>query len=148
MKAFASVTDNKTLLEKANITPSDFRKLRDDLRDERAQEIHDLANDNLAALADYGTTTTTLSALATRIGAYTLAVPSTRTAQTQISTATQLLGAEIKRADMIQRERLDGLMEQFSDSNPTFYGEYKNARKLVDAKGGGKAEPAGPPTPP
>ena len=47
---------------------------------------------------------------------------------------------------MIQKERIDGLMEQFSDSNPTFYTEYKSARKLVDNKSGGKDE--APPAPP
>ena len=142
------MTGNQTLLRKANVVPSDFTNKRDELRDELAQEIHDLANANLAALADYGTTAATLSALATRISAFTLASPSTRTAQTQVSTATDLLADEIKRAEVIQKERLDGLMEQFSDTNPTFYGEYKSARILVNAKGGGKAEEPAKPTPP
>ena len=148
IKAFASVTGNQTLLEKMSITASEFNKLRDDLRDERAQEILDAANANKTALLDYGTTPATISALQTRIGTYSLAVPSTRTAQTQVSSATDLLGQEFKRLDMIQKERLDGLMEQFSDTNAGFYNEYKSARILVDAKGGGKkAEPAKP-TPP
>lgn len=49
---------------------------------------------------------------------------------------------------MIQRERLDGLMEQFSDTNPTLYNDYKYARKLIDLRGGGGAGPANPTPPP
>ncbi|MDQ3413945.1 MAG: hypothetical protein M3480_03055 [Verrucomicrobiota bacterium] len=49
---------------------------------------------------------------------------------------------------MIQRERLDGLMEQFSDTNVTLYNDYKNARKLIDRAGGGSSTPPStPPTP-
>ncbi|MBA2436089.1 MAG: hypothetical protein H0V54_13585 [Chthoniobacterales bacterium] len=54
----------------------------------------------------------------------------------------------LRRADMIQRERLDGLMEQFSDNNVTLYKDYKNARKLIDRAGGGSSTPPStPPTP-
>ena len=94
-----------------------------------------------------GLTAATLTALQTRIDAYKLATPSTRVAQTKISPATDLLEDELRRADMIQRDRLDGLMEQFSDTNETLYNDYFNARKLVNAKGGKAAEPAKP-TPP
>ncbi len=59
--------------------------------------MHDLAQANLAALADYGTTAATLSALQTRIDVYTLAVPSTRSARTNVSTMTQLLEQELRR---------------------------------------------------
>jgi len=122
---------------------------RDDLRDEVAQEVHDLAQANLAALTDYGTTAATLSALQTRIDVYTLAVPSTRAARTNVSTMTQLLEQELRRVDMIQRDRLDALMEQFSDTKPVVYSDYKNARKLVDNAGGsGSGTTPPPPAPP
>ncbi len=50
--------------------------------------------------------------------------------------------------NMIQRERLDGLMEQFSDTNVTLYNDYRNARKLIDRAGGGSSTPPStPPTP-
>ncbi|MBA2436545.1 MAG: hypothetical protein H0V54_15940, partial [Chthoniobacterales bacterium] len=131
LKANASVSGDNTLRVKATISRNTFMQKRDDLRDDVAAEMHDLANTNLAALVPYGTTAATLSALSTRIGLYVLAVPSTRTARGHITTLTDALEAELRRADMIQRERLDGLMEQFSDTNVTLYNDYKNARKLI-----------------
>ncbi len=104
---------------------------------------------NVAALADYGTTAATLSALQTRIDVYSQAVQSPRIAKSHVAGLTQLLEKEIRRMDTIQRERLDPLMEQFSDSNEMLYNEYQSARTLVDNKGGGKktANPPAKPTP-
>lgn len=141
LKAWASVTGNATVMAKADISRSSFMDVRDDLRDEIAQEIHDQANTNLAALADYGTTSAALAALQTRIDTYTLAVPSTRAARAGRKTLTDLLEQELRRADMIQRDRLDPLMEQVSETDATAYSDYKNARILVDT-GGSKAKPA------
>ncbi len=88
LKAYASVINDNTLKVKATISRNTFMKKRDDLRDDVAADIHDLANTHLAALADYGTTAATLSALFTRIGIYVLAVPSTRTSRGHITTLT------------------------------------------------------------
>ena len=147
LKAYASVIGDNTLRVKATISRNTFMEKRDDLRDDVAAEMHDLATPLLAPLADYGTTAATLAALSTRIGLYVLAVPSTRTARGHVTTLTGALEAELRRADMIQRERLDGLMEQFSDTNVTLYNDYKNARKLIDLGGGGSG-PANPTPPP
>ena len=147
MKAWANVTGNAEIEVKADLSPNSFMKKRDDLRDEVAQEVHDLANTHLAALAAYGTTAATLSALQTRIDTYTLAVPSPRAARSGRKTLTELLEQEMRRADMIQRERLDPLMEQISETDATAYADFKNARILVDASGGGQ-KAATPPAPP
>ncbi len=78
-------------------------------------------------------------------------MPSTRTARGHVTTLTDALETELRRADIIQRERVDGLMEQFSDTNVTLYNDYKNARKLIDLGGGGSGGGSTPPpgnTPP
>lgn len=147
LRAYASTIGDQTLLKKAQVSRNTFHNARDEAKDDIAQETHDLANTHRVALAPSGLTDATLTALSTRVNVYKLATPSTRAAEAHGSTLTENLEAELKRADMIQRERLDGLMEQFSDTQPTFYGDYKNARKLVNARGPGKAEPENP-TPP
>ncbi len=47
LKAYASVINDNTLRVKATISRNTFMEKRDDLRDDVAAEIHDLANTNL-----------------------------------------------------------------------------------------------------
>jgi len=147
LKAFASTGNNATLLQQADINKSTFTRARDDLRDDIAQQIHALANTNIAALAPFGITAATLSALQTRIDAYIAAIGSPRVARVKIKTATELLETEFARTDMILNDRIDGLIEQFKDSGTNFYADYKNARRIVNT-GGPSAPPPTPPTPP
>jgi hypothetical protein len=146
LKAFASDTNNATLLHQADINKSTFTRARDDQRDDIAQQIHDLANTNIAALAPFGITAATLSALKTRIDAYIAAIGSPRVARVKIKTATEMLDAEISRVEMILNDRIDGLMEQFKDNGTPFYSDYQNARRIVDT--GGPSAPPSPSTPP
>jgi hypothetical protein len=113
--------------------------------------MFDLATPLLAPLAAGGTTAATLSALHTRIETYKLASPGPTTGKAHVSSLTTLLEDELRRGDMIQRDRLDGLMEQFSDTNETLFNDYKNARKKNNNKGGSKktaTKSASSPTPP
>jgi hypothetical protein len=73
---------------------STFTRARDDQRDDIAQQIHDLANTNIAALGPFGITAATLSALQTRIGAYVAVIGAPRVARVKISTATEMLDTE------------------------------------------------------
>lgn len=77
----------------------------------------------------------TLTALQTRISAYVEAIAKPRAERVKKSTATDLLGAEFARVDMILEDRIDGLMEQFKETNPTFYSDYQKARRIVDTGG-------------
>lgn len=147
LEAYASITKDAELKAKVSISETTFTRRRDEVRDELAQEIHDLAAARINELTDYGTLSTTLDALQTRIDLYTTAVESPRLAQAHVSTLTALLEKEIRRADMIQRDRLDPLMEQFSDTDEMLYTEYQNARKKIDAKGGAKSARNPPPAP-
>jgi hypothetical protein len=124
---------------------STFTRARDDQRDDITQQIHDLANTNIAALGPFGITAATLSALQTRIGAYIAVIGSPRVARVKISTATEMLDTEFARADMILNDRIDGLMEQFKNSGTSFYADYKNARRIVDT--GSQPNPPAPPPP-
>ena len=145
VKALASVQNDETTKAQADISRTTFTRARDDMRDDIAQGIHDLAESKLADLADYGITAATLAGLQTRIDAYVLAIAKPQTAKAERSTATSLLDQEIRRADSILKDRIDGLVEQFKDSGTNFYRDYQNARKTVNT--GSRSEPAKPPTP-
>jgi hypothetical protein len=118
VKAFASDANNNTLRDKVDINKTTFTRARDDLRDDIAQEIHDLANTNVASLGPFGITAATLSALQTRIDAYRGAIGAPKTARAQKSTATSLLDAEFTRADMLLEDRIDGLVERLQERAP------------------------------
>lgn len=143
LKAYASSKDNNTLREKVDVNPTTFTRARDDIRDDIAQQMHDLANDNIAALGPFGITAATLTALQTRIDAYRQAIGSPKVARAKRSTSTSLLEAEFTRADMLFADRIDGLVEQFKNSGTTFYSDYKNARRIDDTG----SQSTQPPTP-
>lgn len=145
VKAYASTAGNATLRNKADIKPSDFTHVRDDQRDDIAQGVHDDANGVLANLADYGVTAATLSALQTRIDAYRDAIASPKMAQGERSMHTDLLKQEFARADVIVKERLDGLILQFEETSQPFVMAYQNARKTTDT--GSTPTPPTPPNP-
>lgn len=146
VKAFATEQNDQTLKTQVDINKTTFNKARDDMRDDIAQGIHDLAAQHLAQLADYGITAATLTGFQTRIDTYILAINKPLTARHERSTATTLLDREIRRGDSIVNDRIDGLVEQFKDSGTTFYLDYQNARKSVNT--GSTPEPENPPTPP
>ena len=145
VKAFASVQNDLTLKAQADINKTTFSRARDDMRDDIAQGIHDLAQSRIAQLADYGVTAATLTGLQTRIDTYVLWIAKPQTAKSEKTTVTGLLEQEFYRADSILKDRLDGLVEQFKESGTTLYPDYQNARKIVNT--GSRPEPETPPTP-
>ena len=147
VKALASVQHAETTKGKADITRTTFTRARDDMRDDIAQGIHDLAQSRLVDLADYGITAATLTGFQTRIDAYILAIAKPATAKGERATATSLLDQEIRRGDSIVADRLDGLVEQFRDSGTTFYSDYQNARKTVNTGSRSAPESSPPPVP-
>ena len=144
LKSYASDTNNLPLKARAHVVDSQFTKARDDERDDIAQGIYDAAQENIAALGDSGVTATTMTAFQTRIDAYRLSIASPSVARSNKKAQTDLLDTELKRANMICKERLDGLVEQFRESNPDFYAAYHAARNIIDT-GHRKKAPAPPP---
>ena len=145
LMAYASAEGNNTLLAKAkSINDTKFVRARDDVRDDIAQDIHDEANAIIAQLAGYNVTAATLSALQTRIDAYRLYIVKPKLAIGDGSKDTALLKQEFARADVIVKERLDGLIRTFKETNPNFVMVYTNARKITNT--GSKPQPP-PPTP-
>ena len=57
---------------------------------------------------------------------------------------TELLDAELQRAGMICKERIDGLMEQFKTTAPDFYSSYGAARDIIDTGHRKQPPPATP----
>ena len=124
---------------------SDLRGGRDTASRDKCQQIHDAGTENLAALTDYLITTALLTDLQQKIAAYNAAIQKPRQAKTNTKTATSQLEQVFAAADQVLGARLDKLVVQFEDANPTFFTNYQNARLIVDS-GGGQGS-GGAPTP-
>jgi len=70
---------------------------------------------------------------------FLVAMPETREKLAISSTATKNINTLIAEISKLQRVKLDRLIAGLADTNPDFYQQYKNARKIVDR--GGRHEP-------
>jgi hypothetical protein len=130
---YAVSTGNNTLKEQVAFSKSDLRNLRDDQLAPTCRNIHDLANANLVALADYGITAPMLASLNTLIGSYEAKVPTPRNAASLKKTYATNLKTLFKDCDSILKNQMDKLAVQTKTAFPDFYTTYKNNRIILDA---------------
>ena len=130
--ALAAAAGDNELKEKVNFSVSDLQRFKDELLTSNCQNIHDLANANIAALAPYGITAGTLSALNTEIANYAAVVPAPRNAASLRSAYSETLVIQFKEADEILKNQLDKIAGQFKTPAPEFYITYKNNRIILD----------------
>ena len=142
--AFALATNNPGLKEQVDYSKTDLEGARDELVAGMCQIVHDRANDNILALADYNIVAADLTALQTSIGDYGLVsqLPSQKGDIRQAATA--LIPVQISEAKGILKI-MDAIVETLKDSQPEFYSEYFNSREIYDLGGGGGGEE--PPSP-
>ena len=132
LKALGSVTNDKELLEAGSETKSSLYGTRDTDLITKTQLIHDFANTNAVALADYGITPAMITDLQASITNFNSAL-GTREESVALQVAA---GAEVesffKDADNLLLNQMDKIMEVFRESDTQFYNEYKNARVIRD----------------
>ncbi len=130
--AFASSTNNNQLSQEVNFTYTDLFKTKDDQLASRCQNIADAATNNLAALAAYGTTATTITTLQTTIDNYQSKVPDPRNAAAIKATVRINLKNLIAEADKILKLQMDKTIASFKTTNPDFVTTYKINRIIID----------------
>jgi hypothetical protein len=133
VKAWAEATGNVLIAAQMSITYSDLLRLKDGILAERCGTIHDTANDNLAALANYNVTAAKLTALTNTIDAFKNANNAPRTAEIEISAATTAVQQTDKDTKSLLDKRMDPLMQDFRETEVDFYNQYKAARVIQDA---------------
>jgi Carboxypeptidase regulatory-like domain len=129
--AYATIVDNKELLEEVNYVESELRTSADTILKDRCQVIYDRANANLAALAPYGVTAAIVANLLTALTAYNVAIPKPRLGITDKKRATEKLVVLLKEVDE-NLAKIDVLVEIVRVTEVDFYNEYKNVRKIVE----------------
>ncbi len=131
--AYAVKTKNNTLANETHFAVSDLTGERDADAIKDCQNVHDLANTNLASLAAYGITAAKLTALQANIDGFKAIVSKPRDNIVAGATVTQQLSDEFDAADETLSEILDGLIGQFAATNAKFVSDYNNARTIIDA---------------
>ena len=130
--AFASASANNTLKQEVNFSFSDLFKTKDDILAPRCQNFKDLGTANLAALAPYGLTAASLTALQTTIDGYQAKVPTPRNSSAQKKTIRENLKKLIAEAGTVLKEQMDKTVVGFKSAHPDFVSTYKANRVIID----------------
>ena len=136
---FAVATEDTELDANINYTASDLSVASENRVSDIIRLVYETANTHKSELAAYGVTDEMLELLLTLHQQFLVAMPETREKLAISSTATKNINTLIAEISKLQRVKLDRLIAGLADTNPDFYQQYKNARKIVDR--GGRHEP-------
>ena len=132
LHALAVKNGNTAMQAKCDIQPTDLNRLGDTEVAPRCQEIRDLANTNAAALVAFGVTAADITALQTAIDDYKALMTKPREAVVARKGVTTDIGDTEDAATELLETELDKSMKKFETKNADFFGEYKNARMIID----------------
>lgn len=131
--AYANSINNNTLKEKVNYSQRALDKLKKEDVDDVCQEIHDAANANAAAVANFGVGASDFTDLQTAINVYRTASQNPRAARISITQAKADAEVMVKG---IVRNDFEGLMDKMVDtlksSNLTYWKGYRQAREVIN----------------
>lgn len=100
----------------------------------RCKIIQEYAEDNAAALVSYGITAAMITGNADLIEAFELVIANPKDQLAKRKAATADIKKKIRAVDLVIKDKLDRMMENFRLSAPEFYAQYFNDRKIYDAK--------------
>ena len=136
--AYATNINNSTLLALVDYTESDLKRSTDSNLVSICQVIRDNANSNVAALATYGVTAATITALQTSITTFNNTIPKGRVDTTDSGEATQQLVTLFKTLKTTWA-KIDKLIRMVQTAQPVFYDEYRKVRKIIETGNGSLA---------
>ncbi|MFI5218335.1 MAG: hypothetical protein ACHQNT_02520 [Bacteroidia bacterium] len=130
---YASSVNNRELLQKVNFKRSELAKARDNELPGMAEQVHQEAVANAAAVLPFGLTGAMTTALGTAITTFVTYISKPRAAKSETSAATEQLPPLFEDTTTLLAEQIDGGMELYRVSNPDFYNGYFNARIIVNS---------------
>ena len=137
-ETYAKMTNNAILAKEVHYSETDLNKSADLKLRDRALVIHDKANANIVALAEYGVNPGMLIVLKNAIDLFNAAIPSTRTGKTETKQVTNQLNKLLKANDGLLA-KFDLLVEVVRLTEPEFYSSYKDNRKIINTGTGSLA---------
>lgn len=133
LQSYSTVEKNNELLGKVNYARSTFMLYRDTNLIGLCNTILEQAQIHLKDLEDYSVKAETLTNLQTAIQSYQDDLGKPRSAQTNTKMATDALKKLFLDTNALLTSRLDKDVEVFRVSNPDFYQQYLNARRIVQS---------------
>ena len=130
---YGSVSNKRELLKKVSFTQTKLSEARDNELPGMANQIHQGATDNAAALLAYGITDAMITNLQTAIDDFVTYISKPRAAKADTSAATAQMVKAYDDADKTLKEQIDKGMELYRFANDTFYINYFKARIIVNS---------------
>ncbi len=141
MSAEAAATNNVELKIKASLTKSTLLRLRQIDYHNKIQAIYKAALPIADKLAVWGVTMEDIEALNEKSNSYINRTPDIRNVRVVSKQASADMKKKIYATYDEIKLTLDNLMKPFSSLNPTLYGQYLNARAVVDIAATQKPKP-------
>lgn len=132
MSAVAAATNNQELKLIANLPKSLLNRLREADYYIKVQQIYKAALPLASQLLVWGVSTEEIEALNTLSGSFQKRIPDIRNVKVVSKQASTELRNKIAELNLEVKETLDKLLKPFSNLNPTLYGQYTNARSIVE----------------
>ena len=131
-KAYATVTKDLILFGKCNYTKTKIIRYADVEVGSVCQNIHNAIAPYIGSTSSYGASPASLANLQSLITNYTSLLGSTAVKKSVVTAATLTLNQTFTAITALLKYQLDPLMEQYKTTNPTFYTQYKVARRIND----------------
>lgn len=133
LKAHFTFTNNITYTNAINVSVSSLSKMADNNFVDKCQEIHDIAANFVANLADYNINAVWLTAYQNQLNNFDSITASPRVATVNRASLTAQLGTLFETAKT-QLDHVTTLVTLLEFTDPVFFASYKNAIKIINAK--------------
>jgi len=141
LKVVAATHKDTRLKIEAQVSRWDLGRLREGDLIIRLKQLNATAAPYTTELLSQGILKEEIDALDTDTGKLMKSSPVIKNKQAKTTQATAELGQMVIDTNNFIRETIDALMLQFKNLNSTLYGEYQNARKIIDRPGGYSVKP-------
>lgn len=135
VKSHAIFTKNKELKAKASYTRSDLLNAPDPVLYDICLLLLNLATPILPELGKYFVDQQKVDFLNSLLTSFKAAIPKKRVANSVSKVSTANIGEVFTSLTLFLKDEMDVLMLLFQQTNPDFYNEYRNARKIVNYSG-------------
>lgn len=132
MSAVAAATNNQELKLIANWPKSLLIRMREADYHIKVQQIYKAALPLATQLQVWGVSVEEIEALNTLSDSYQKRTPDIRNVKVVSKQASTELRNKITELNLEVKETLDKLLKPFSNLNPTLYGQYSNARTIIE----------------
>lgn len=130
--AMAAKKNDLVLLNNVNFTETDLLKMRDNQLVVVCNTIVTLLQGHLDELRPYGVTENDVDRLNDAVNRFNESLPSKRVTVIQRKAANEKLKDLFVQTDVLLKMQLDRLLVRYRNSEPHFYGVYRNARRIVN----------------